>query len=132
MRICDWSSDVCSAVLIARGRPRELRRIVAVDEDEVLLYLDEIERIDAMTGTRNQITLLVPNVELDRDGRIIIPASRHARRSDPVDRLGPANSLFEPSGKLLVHSGKHAAALRPPQPRQGPRQEIRPEARQRT
>src|SRR3546814_994469 len=92
MRICDWSSDVCSAVLIARGRPRELRRIVAVDEDEVLLYLDEIERIDAMTGTRNQITLLVPNVALDRDGRIIIPASRHARRSDPVDRLGPARS----------------------------------------
>src|SRR3546814_9249468 len=79
--------DLGLEIRIARGRPRELRRIVAVDEDEVLLYLDEIERIDAMTGTRNQITLLVPNVALDRDGRIIIPASRHARRSDPVDRL---------------------------------------------
>src|SRR3546814_16152291 len=88
--------DLGLEIRIARGRPRELRRIVAVDEDEVLLYLDEIERIDAMTGTRNQITLLVPNVALDRDGRIIIPASRHARRSDPVDRLGPANSLFDP------------------------------------
>src|SRR3546814_16563462 len=130
MRICDWSSDVCSAVLIARGRPRELRRIVAVDEDEVLLYLDEIERIDAMTGTRNQITLLVPNVALDRDGRIIIPASRHARRSDPVDRLAPANSLFDPSGKPLVHAGKTAAALRPPHPRLARRQHIRPRVRE--
>src|SRR3546814_11520328 len=70
-----------------------------------------------MTGTRNQITLLVPNVALDRDGRIIVPASRHARRSDPVDRLGPANSLFDPSATLLVHAGQLAAALRPPQPR---------------
>src|SRR3546814_13340109 len=78
-----------------------------------------------MTGTRNQTTLLVPNVALDRDGRIIIPASRHARRSDPVDRLGPANSLFDPSGKLLVHAGKLAAALRPPQPRLDRRQQIR-------
>src|SRR3546814_19259930 len=78
-----------------------------------------------MTGTRNQITLLVPNVALDRDGRIIIPASRHARRSDPVDRLGTANSLFDPSGKLLVHAGKLAKALRPQQPRHDRRQKRR-------
>src|SRR3546814_15138866 len=81
--------------------------------------------MDGMTGTRNQITLLVPNVALDRDGRIMIPASRHARRGDPVDRLGPANALFDPSGKLLVHAGKLAAALRPPQPRLNRRKQIR-------
>ena len=61
--------DLGLEIRIARGRPRELRRIVAVDEDEVLLYLDEIERIDAMTGTRNQITLLVPCINSDPDRR---------------------------------------------------------------
>src|SRR3546814_10280830 len=34
--------DLGLEIRIARGRPRELRRIVAVDEDEVLLNLDEI------------------------------------------------------------------------------------------
>src|SRR3546814_6339159 len=47
--------DLGLEIRIARGRTRELRRIVAVDEDEVLLYLDEIKRLDAMNGTRNQI-----------------------------------------------------------------------------
>src|SRR3546814_2779234 len=79
--------DLGLEIRIARGRPRELRRIVAVDEDEVLLYLDEIERIDAMTGTRNQITLLVPNVALDRDGRIIIPASRSEEHTSELQSL---------------------------------------------
>src|SRR3546814_1276473 len=121
MRISDWSSDVCSSDLlldrrtvheddlrlevgIARYCTGELRGIVPIDKDQVLLDRNEVERVHPVPGRGDEVTLLIANIPFEGDARVIIQATGSPCRRDALDRLWPENTLLNALRKNLIHT----------------------------
>src|SRR3546814_11707599 len=75
--------DLRLEVGIARYCPGELRGIVPIDKDQVLLDRNEVERVHPVPGRGDEVTLLIANIPFDGDARVIIPTPGSPCRRDP-------------------------------------------------